>query len=90
MQSLIKNLRLIRSAGLLLRTSAAVSMTKPMKPTALWQGSHLTQGLKNWMSTHEFHHKNVIKSSYEGEGFYVEQMLAGCLAIYSYYIESGN
>lgn len=42
------------------------------------------------MSTHEFHHKNAIKSSYEGNGFYVEQLLAGCLAIYSYYIESGD
>jgi glyoxylase-like metal-dependent hydrolase (beta-lactamase superfamily II) len=35
-------------------------------------------------------HKNVIKSSYNGDGFYVEQMLTGCLAIYSYYIESNG
>ena len=31
-------------------------------------------------------HHNSLKSSYEGNGFYVEQMLVGCLAIYSYYI----
>lgn len=36
MKGLIKNLNLIRSAGLLLRTSAAMSMTKPMKPTFQW------------------------------------------------------
>ena len=35
-------------------------------------------------------HENVSKSVYEGKGFYVEQMLTGCLALYSYYIESGN
>jgi glyoxylase-like metal-dependent hydrolase (beta-lactamase superfamily II)/rhodanese-related sulfurtransferase len=42
------------------------------------------------MSTQAFQHKNTIKSSYEGSGFYVEQLFTGCLAIYSYYIESGN
>ena len=35
-------------------------------------------------------HENVSRSSYEGPQFYVEQMLTGCLALYSYYIESGN
>lgn len=35
-------------------------------------------------------HENVSKSVYQGNGFYVEQMLTGCLALYSYYIESGN
>jgi hydroxyacylglutathione hydrolase len=34
--------------------------------------------------------QNLFKSSYEGEGFYVEQMLVGCLAIYSYYVESNG
>lgn len=34
--------------------------------------------------------QNMFKSSYQGEGFYVEQMLVGCLAIYSYYIESNG
>jgi glyoxylase-like metal-dependent hydrolase (beta-lactamase superfamily II) len=33
---------------------------------------------------------NVVKSSYEGPGFHVQQLYTGCLAIYSYYIESGN
>lgn len=31
-------------------------------------------------------HLNLLKSSFEGPGFYMEQMLTGCLAIYSYYI----
>lgn len=34
--------------------------------------------------------QNMFKSFYQGEGFYVEQMLVGCLAIYSYYIESNG
>jgi glyoxylase-like metal-dependent hydrolase (beta-lactamase superfamily II) len=42
------------------------------------------------MSTHVVHHKNALKSTYEGPGFYIEQLFTGCLAIYSYYIESGN
>jgi hydroxyacylglutathione hydrolase len=41
------------------------------------------------MSTHVLH-KNLIKSNYEGPGFYIEQLFTGCLAIYSYYIESGD
>ncbi len=46
---------------------------------------------KSWMSTQALlQHKNAIKSNYEGPGFYVEQLFTGCLAIYSYYIESGN
>ena len=32
----------------------------------------------------------MLKSVYNGDGFYVEQMLVGCLAIYSYYIESNG
>ena len=35
-------------------------------------------------------HENVSRSSHEGPGFYMEQMLTGCLSLYSYYIESGN
>lgn len=31
-------------------------------------------------------HKNTLKATYEGPGFYVEQLFTGCLAIYSYYI----
>ena len=42
------------------------------------------------MSSRALHHKNIIKSHYNGKGFYVEQLFNGCLAIYSYYIESGQ
>lgn len=35
-------------------------------------------------------HKNQMKSNYSGPGFYIEQLHTGCLAIYSYYIESDN
>ena len=35
-------------------------------------------------------HENIIKGSYEGPGFYMEQLLTGCLSLYSYYIESGS
>lgn len=35
-------------------------------------------------------HENISKSSFEGPGFYMEQLLTGCLSLYSYYIESGN
>jgi hypothetical protein len=37
-----------------------------------------------------FSHRKIQKSSYEGQGFYVEQLPIGCLAIYSYYIESNG
>ncbi len=71
MKRLVNSLKLIRSAGLTLRTSAPMSMAKPINPIHPWQGASLTHGLKSWMSTHAFHHKNTIKSSYEGSGFYV-------------------
>lgn len=43
-----------------------------------------------WSGTSVDVHKNISKSSYEGPGFYMEQLFTGCLAIYSYYIESGG
>jgi hydroxyacylglutathione hydrolase len=35
-------------------------------------------------------HENISKSNYEGPGFYLEQLLTGCLSIYSYYVESNG
>ena len=35
-------------------------------------------------------HESVSKGAYTGDGFYVEQLLTGCLSIYSYYIESNG
>lgn len=35
-------------------------------------------------------HENISKSNYEGPGFYTEQLLTGCLSVYSYYIESNG
>lgn len=35
-------------------------------------------------------YQNVEKGEFTGPGFYVQQMMTSCLAIYSYYIESGN
>lgn len=56
--------------------------------------THLTPSLtyKNQflMSSQYQHHKNLFKSTYEGNGFHLEQIFTGCLAIYSYYIESGD
>jgi glyoxylase-like metal-dependent hydrolase (beta-lactamase superfamily II) len=34
--------------------------------------------------------QNIEKGEFTGPGFYVQQMMTSCLAIYSYYIESGN
>jgi len=35
-------------------------------------------------------HKNLIKCHYKSKDFSIEQLFTGCLAIYSYYIESGD
>lgn len=43
-----------------------------------------------FFSASEDAHKNISKSSFEGPGFYMEQLLTGCLSIYSYYIESNG
>lgn len=90
MRNLIKNIRLPRTSSLLLRSTMAMTTIKPSNYNVNPQNSYLTSTLRSYMSTHTFHHKNVIKSSYDGPGYYVEQMLTGCLAIYSYYIESGD
>lgn len=75
--------------NLLFRSASTMSMMKPKVPSFDMQPTSLTASIKFPMSE-SAHHKNVIKSSYQGAGFYMEQMLTGCLAIYSYYIESGN
>lgn len=90
MQGLKKSLKFAFSARLLFRSTLSMSMVKPTAFNYKWQSPSLTTPLRWSMSTHEFHHKNAIKSSYDGPGYYVEQMLYGCLAIYSYYIESGD
>ena len=40
--------------------------------------------------TQQTQSQNLLKSSYSGDGFYIEQLHVGCLAIYSYYIESNG
>ena len=35
-------------------------------------------------------HESVSKGAFTGDGFYVEQLLIGCLSIYSYYVESNG
>lgn len=35
-------------------------------------------------------YQNLEKGEFTGPGFYVQQMMTSCLAIYSYYIESLN
>lgn len=89
MQKLIRSVRLPKTSSLLLRGTMAMTTLKPVNYQPKQENTYLTN-LRSYMSTHTFHHKNVIKSSYDGPGYYVEQMLTGCLAIYSYYIESGD
>ena len=42
------------------------------------------------MSSQYTNHQNQFKSTYDGNGFRLQQIFTGCLAIYSYYIESGD
>ena len=90
MNSLVRTFRLARPVNLLARNMATLSLVKPMIASHSWQPTSLTTPLHHYMSTHAPQHKNAIKSSYQASGFYVEQILTGCLAIYSYYIESGD
>lgn len=89
MQGIAKQLKLTQIANILFKTSPAATNTAFMT-TSTYKPSPMTFSPKYDFSTHAIHHKNVIKSNYEGKGFYVEQLFTGCLAIYSYYIESGN
>jgi len=57
---------------------------------SLPKSSFLTQRIYYRMSSQYQHHKNLFRSTYEGNGFQIQQLFAGCLAIYSYYIESGD
>jgi hydroxyacylglutathione hydrolase len=67
-----------------------MTIMKPKINGYQWQPSSLTTSLTYGLSQPAPQHKSVIKSSYEASGYYVEQILTGCLAIYSYYIESGD
>jgi hypothetical protein len=54
----------------------------PVKPLQLKSSFAFTQCTKQ--------SQNLLKSSHSGNGFYVEQLHVGCLAIYSYYVESNG
>ena len=90
MKNLIRPLRLTRATSFGVQTIYSISLMKPQVKMNKWQPSTLTNPTSFNFSTQEPQHKNVIKSSYEASGYYVEQILTGCLAIYSYYIESGD
>lgn len=90
MKNIIRPLRLARGANLLGRNTFAMTIMKPKINGYQWQPSSLTTPLAYGLSQPAPQHKSVIKSSYEASGYYVEQILTGCLAIYSYYIESGD
>jgi hypothetical protein len=71
-------------------TSSALSHSKPTTNTFSTNQTHLP-----FVTIPNYHYsslayKNILKSTYEAKGYSVEQLFTGCLAIYSYYIESGN
>ena len=90
MRKLIRPFRLTHGANLLSRNAFALTFVKPRIDGYHLKPSSLTTPLVYGLSQPAPQHKSVIKSSYEGSGYYVEQILTGCLAIYSYYIESGD
>lgn len=90
MNSLLRQFKFGKTANVLLRNTSFMGMMKPMAVGRQLQSTSLTSPLRFVMSTNAPQHKNVMRSGYEGSGYYVEQMLTGCLAIYSYYIESGD
>jgi hypothetical protein len=85
MKSLAKN---IHSFAKTITTKNAMILTSVEPIYTLKVNSYsLTTPLQFQMSTAPtFNHKNTLKATYEGPGFYVEQLFTGCLAIYSYYI----
>ena len=90
MKNIIRPLRFAKTPKLLHQTAYSLTLIKPNPVNYNWKPSSLTNYFSYNFATHEPQHKNVIKSSYEASGYYVEQILTGCLAIYSYYIESGD
>ncbi len=81
--SLLKSFLRNTQKTLFARSLPATSLFRPNNPSPFLFAPRFS------MSTQALH-KNVTKSSYEGPGFYMEQLFTGCLAIYSYYIESGS
>lgn len=90
MKSLARNINSF-AKGILKKNVMMITCIKPANLTHNFGSYSLTTSLQTYMSTaNPIHHKNTLKATYEGPGFYVEQLFTGCLAIYSYYIESGN
>ena len=90
MKNLFRTIKPSRSSNFFSRNLFSLSTMRFGKPQLALRPFTLTTPLVHGMSTSNSDHQNIMKSSYEGSGYYVEQMLTGCLAIYSYYIESGN
>ena len=73
------------------RTNRHAFKTIPLfKTLVIFNQSSVSFKLNYQFSNFKSYSQNILKSSYEGNGFYVEQMLVGCLAIYSYYVESNG
>ena len=84
--------KIVRSASRASRVLApmmAYSMASmPLGSLPTFQSPYFNYSSKFLFSSQA--HENVSKSSHEGAGFYMEQLLTGCLSLYSYYIESGT
>lgn len=73
------------------RTSTLAFKTIPLfKNPVVFNQNPASFKLNYQFSNSKSYSQNILKSNYEGNGFYVEQMLVGCLAIYSYYVESNG
>ena len=58
-------------------------------PQLLFPKANLLTSIPKYMFSMA-NHESVSKGAFTGDGFYVEQLLIGCLSIYSYYIESNG
>ena len=89
MLSTLKKIKPTQLRCLIHKNYSCLSITKPlcMKTIAAFAAFRfrVSYGLSQYT-----HHKNTFKTFHEGEGFKLQQILTGCLAIYSYYIESGD
>ena len=90
MRTLIKPLRWNQVLNLGWKNAFRMTSMKPNLSLEPWKPQSLNGHLRYSFATDQTQHKNIVKSSYEASGYYVEQILTGCLAIYSYYIESGD
>ena len=66
------------TSSLALRTAYGFSHTKPL----------FTPLVYHQFSKAKEHYQTVNKSVDNGSGYFMEQLLTGCLSLYSYYIES--